>query len=166
MEICFSLGSNLGDRLQYLKRGRDALAERLNAENLEQSAVYETAPVAVAECDREKLFLNAVVIVDTDFDCRAALAIAQSIEHDLGRVRVRVNAPRTLDIDIVYADGQRIEEDGLQVPHPRWKQREFVMRPLAELRPGIVLPGEQDCVAKLLEICGSNGSVDIFAEEW
>jgi len=166
MEICFSLGSNLGDRLQYLKQGRNGLADRLHAQRVEQSAVYETVPMDVLPRDREKLFLNAVVIVDVDEDCRAALQIAHSIEQDLGRARGRVNAPRTLDVDIIYADALRMEKVDLKVPHPRWKQREFVVRPLAELRPGLVLPGEQDCVAKILENFGLNGNVVPFAEEW
>lgn len=167
MEYGFSLGSNMGDRLANLIRARNGLRTLLGADALEQSSVYETEPIGVAGCERHLAFLNAVVICRTERDPRQCLCICRSLEEQAGRVRgAQSNAPRPLDIDIIYADNLVIAEADLIIPHPRWSTRRFVLRPLSELRPELMPPGASDSISKLLDDLGENGKVELFAENW
>lgn len=132
------LGSNLGDRLGYLLRAAAALsnaAVRLQA----VSAVYETAPWGRPE---QPAFLNAVVQVATTLDAHTLLARALQVEADLGRQRSLRWGPRTIDIDLLLFGTQRIDAGpDLVVPHPRLGERAFVLVPLYDLAPELVLPG-------------------------
>ncbi len=166
-EFCFSLGSNLGDRLAYLTAGRDGLRDMLRVERIEQSSVYETAPVGVSPEYTGLAFLNAIVIADCSSEAQRCLEICMAIESRSLRDRsLGVNSPRTLDIDIICAGDLELDSADLQIPHPRWSERAFVLRPLAELRPDLVLPGQTDSVSKLLDDLGQNGRVRPLTREW
>ena len=132
-----SLGSNLGDSLQTLRQAAAALAG-LGAV-VAASPVYETDPVGFKE---QPAFLNAVVELDTTLEPLPLLDALLAIEADSGRERGIRFGPRTLDLDLIWYDGRRLENDRLTLPHPRAHEREFVLRPLADLAPGIDLRGE------------------------
>lgn len=151
METGFCLGSNMGDRLAALKRARDAMLERGGAKLAAQSPIYETEPVGVRPEYRDKPFLNAVVIIESDLPAGEWLHIAQGVERRLGRIRTDDRtAPRTVDIDILYHGSDYLESGILIVPHPRWAERRFVVQPLADVRPDLVLPESSYSVRDVL----------------
>jgi 2-amino-4-hydroxy-6-hydroxymethyldihydropteridine diphosphokinase len=129
-----ALGSNLGDRAAALRRAVAALPELAAA-----SDVYETDPVGGP--DGQGPYLNMVVQLDTDRSPRQLLETCRSLEAAAGRVRDVCWGPRTLDVDVLWIDGVTVDEPDLQVPHPRWRERPFVLAPLSELAPDIVAPG-------------------------
>ena len=132
-----SLGSNLGDSLQTLREAAAALGGLGTV--VAASPVYETDPVGLKE---QPAFLNAVVELDTTLEPMPLLDALQAIEADSGRERGIRFGPRTLDLDLIWYDGRRLESDRLTLPHPRAHEREFVVRPLADIAPGIDLGGE------------------------
>jgi 2-amino-4-hydroxy-6-hydroxymethyldihydropteridine diphosphokinase len=128
------LGSNLGDRLAFLQSAVDGLAATDGVEVVAVSAVYETDPVGPEQPD----YLNAVVAVDTTLPARELLGVGQGLEADAHRVRGERWGPRTLDVDVLVYGDARIDEPDLVVPHPRWRERDFVLAPLADLGyPGV-----------------------------
>jgi quinolinate synthase len=135
--VFLGLGSNLGDRDALLSRAR-ALAAALPGTSLTAaSGLYETAPIGGPE---QGDFLNQVVEIETTLLPRELLAAVQAIEIELGRAREVRWGPRTVDLDILWYDGFAGAEPDLQVPHPRLEERRFVLDPLAELAPSLVLP--------------------------
>lgn len=137
-----SLGSNLGDRMVYLRLAVELL------EPYAVSPVYETAPVGGP---RQDDFLNAVVLVDAD--AATAWQRAQIAEQRARRAREVRWGPRTLDVDVVWAEGQAA---GLLLPHPRAAERAFVLAPWADVQPDAVLPGRGP-VKELLSALGTSG---------
>jgi 2-amino-4-hydroxy-6-hydroxymethyldihydropteridine diphosphokinase len=124
------LGSNLGDREGYL---REAVASLTGVVGV--SPVYETDPVGGP--DGQGPYLNLVVELDTDLSARQLLGVCHRLESAADRVREQRWGPRTLDVDILWTDGEPIDEPDLQVPHPRMYERRFVMAPLADLAPDV-----------------------------
>lgn len=150
-EAILSLGSNLGDRRAALERACAALAEEPGLRILERSPIYETEPVGVPPEDAGRLFLNQVLIVSTDRSAEALSDAAHAIEARWGRTRTGARgAARALDIDLIAFGAERRNAPELTLPHPRARERRFVLQPLADLRPGLVLPGESRSVAELL----------------
>lgn len=167
-EVGFCLGSNLGDRLARLRVARDRLAATAGAALLAQSAVYETEPVGVRPEYRHLDYLNAVVILAADLDARQWLERIRAIEAELGRVRTADRyAPRTIDIDLLYRGADCFDDGDLTVPHPRWMERLFVVRPLADVRPDLRLPGAPRSVGEqLAALAGAAEKVRLFAAAW
>ena len=130
------LGSNLGDREGNL---RTALARLTELGEVRASSFRETDPVGLTDQPR---FLNAAAELSTDLPARDLLDALLTIERDLGRDRAREErwGPRTLDLDLLLYGDEVIDEPGLRVPHPRLAERRFVLEPLHELAPGLVLP--------------------------
>jgi 2-amino-4-hydroxy-6-hydroxymethyldihydropteridine diphosphokinase len=126
-----ALGSNLGDRRTYL---RDAVAALPDVVGV--SDVYETAPVGGP--DNQGPYLNIVVQLETDRSPRQLLALCREREAAAERVRVVRWGPRTLDVDVLWVDGQEVDEPDLVVPHPRMFERAFVMMPLRDLAPDLI----------------------------
>jgi 2-amino-4-hydroxy-6-hydroxymethyldihydropteridine diphosphokinase len=126
-----ALGSNLGDREEYLERARSALAALPGTRLLRASSVEETAPVGDVP---QGPYLNQMVAIETDLAPRELLERLHEIERSAGRVRGVRWGPRTLDLDIVMFDGQTVNEPDLLVPHPEIPNRGFWQRELAELR--------------------------------
>lgn len=145
-----SLGSNLGDRASHLRAARDFLAALHEGKVPPAvSPVYETDPV---DCPPgSSAFLNAVLEIETSLAPEELLGLLGGFEGRLGRSAQRErNAPRPVDIDILYVGDRRIGSPGLVVPHPRLAARRFVLQPLADIRPGLVLPGEVRTIGELL----------------
>lgn len=167
MEYAFSLGTNLGERLVNLKKARRFLAQRLDATDSEQSAVYETDPVGVKAEYRELKYLNAVIVLQCEHSPAKVLQVIHTIEADLGRIRTADRfAPRPIDIDILYAGEHMSDSESLELPHPRWAERRFVVQPLADVRPDLVLPGCNQTVAQILAGLSDPHSVTRFTASW
>lgn len=145
--VAIALGSNLGDREANLAFGLSALPGFIT--NLRQSRWHDTAPVGVSP-DQPR-YLNGVVIGETALGARELLDRLLMIEHEAGRTRPSPMAPRTLDLDLILFGDQRIDEDGLVVPHPRFRERLFVLEPLAEVAPGWIDPGTGHAISVLLQ---------------
>lgn len=132
--MVIGLGSNLGDRLANL----DAAVQQLRADRaihvLRRSPVYETEP---AGGPPQGDYLNAAVLLVTSLDGREVLARALRIERALGRVRSTEErwGPRTIDLDVLWIEGESLDEEGLSVPHPRLAERPFAVRPLLDVAP-------------------------------
>jgi len=125
-----ALGSNLGDRDQFLARARIALAALPGSRVVAESSVEETAPVSDVP---QGAYLNQMIALETELSPRELLAELQRIEKDAGRVRSVRWGPRTLDLDIVRFGDQRIDEPDLVIPHPQLPHRDWWQRELAEL---------------------------------
>jgi 2-amino-4-hydroxy-6-hydroxymethyldihydropteridine diphosphokinase len=145
------LGSNLGDREQTLRAALDELAADPAVEVVAVSTLIDTEPVGLTAQPR---FLNGVVVVETALSARDLLGLLLELERRFGRVREGVppQGPRTLDLDLLLYGDARIDEPGLRVPHPRLHERDFVLSPLAEVAPGLEVPGwgrVEDLLARL-----------------
>ena len=145
--VAVALGSNIGDREAYLAFAVGRLSPLLS--NLRQSRWYDTAPVGVSP-DQPR-FLNGVVTGDTALTARDLLNELLAIEQAAGRTRPSPMAPRTLDLDLILFGNERIRETGLVVPHPRFRERLFVLEPLAEIAPGWIDPDSGEPITALLE---------------
>jgi 2-amino-4-hydroxy-6-hydroxymethyldihydropteridine diphosphokinase len=136
------LGANLGDRESTLIAAVDALAAEEGIEVVAVSTLRDTKPVGVGEQPR---FLNGVVLLETTLSARELLDRLLEIEQRFGRIRVPgEHGPRTLDLDLLLYGDEETDEPGLRVPHPRLHERRFVLEPLGELAPGLVVPGRGD----------------------
>ena len=140
------LGSNLGDRAAYLERALSALkADDIQITRV--SPVYETAPQGFTD---QPPFLNAVAEGETSLSAQRLLGRCSLIEKALRRRRNIPNGPRTIDIDILFYADQIIHCGNLEVPHPRYRDRRFVLQPLADLEPGLRDPITQRTVEEML----------------
>jgi len=167
MEIGLSLGSNLGDRLTHLQEARNRIASIAAVRVLAQSPVYETEPVGVSRQHREKMFLNSVVILKTERSVESIFDEIGRIENEMGRKRAEDRSePRTIDIDVLFADETVARSEKLTLPHPRWNERRFVAQPLADVRPGLVLPGETRTVSEILDSLPTAPTAVLFVADW
>ena len=134
------LGSNLGDREATILRGLGLLQEEPDVVVVRVSSLRDTEPVGYVDQPR---FLNGVVELETELPARDLLTRLLAIERELGRTRGDGPplGPRTIDLDLLLYGDEVIAEAGLQIPHPRLHERRFVLEPLAELDPGLVVPG-------------------------
>jgi 2-amino-4-hydroxy-6-hydroxymethyldihydropteridine diphosphokinase len=132
MKAVVAVGSNLGDRRAAIRFAAERLS--LLVEGLATSEIVETEPEGEG-AEGQPLYLNAVFVGETSLGARELLDRLLEIESDFGRTRPAPGAPRTLDLDLVLLGDQTIDEPGLQVPHPRFRERFFVLGPLAELEP-------------------------------
>ena len=148
-----AMGSNLGDRLDYLQGGLDGLFDTPNFTFLAVSPVYETTPVGGPE---QPDYLNAVVIAQTSMPAQAVLERCLSLEDAFGRVRDERWGPRTLDLDLIIYGDEVTTGPGLTLPHPRAHERAFVLAPWHDADPQARLPGYGP-VADLLATIGTNG---------
>ena len=143
--VYLGIGSNLGDREVNLKGALDALSGQVEIEKI--SSIYETEPVGYAE---QPWFLNLVCRGETGMEPLDLLSLAKRIEAQMGRQESFRNAPRPVDIDIIFFDDRMIETEGLIVPHPRVGERGFVLIPLAQIAPELIHPGNGKSIKNLL----------------
>lgn len=128
--LILALGSNLEDRKANLRKAQELLQTKFTL--VEQSKIYQSKAI---ELEEQPAFLNQVIHfqVEEDYSPARILNICLTIEKEMGRVRLKDKGPRIIDIDIIFLDDQIIQTPGLQIPHPRWKDRSFVVKPLKEL---------------------------------
>jgi len=146
-----SLGSNIGDRTDWLNQATQALAALPGTEVTAHSSIYETEPVNVPESFKNETFLNTVVIIKTTLHVEQLSDAIHKIEDYLQRVRTLPNQPRTIDIDIITFDKLVSDDSNLTLPHPRAHLRRFVLQPLSELEPDFILPEHLKTVTELLK---------------
>jgi 2-amino-4-hydroxy-6-hydroxymethyldihydropteridine diphosphokinase len=145
--VAIALGSNLGDRDAHLDFGEARLSELLT--DIQDSSRYDTEPVGVA--GGQPRYLNAAVVGRTSLAPHQLLRELQKIESERGRERPYVNAPRTLDLDLILYADLVLWDPELTVPHPRFRQRRFVLEPLAEIAPDAIDPETRLTVRNLLD---------------
>ncbi len=146
-----ALGSNLGDREATLLGAVDALAAEPGIDVVAVSRFFDTEPVGYVDQPR---FLNGAAALETTLTARELLEVLLAVERRFGRSRdgVPAQGPRTLDLDLLLYGEAEIDEPGLSVPHPRLHERRFVLEPLADLDPGLEVPGRgrvEDILARL-----------------
>jgi 2-amino-4-hydroxy-6-hydroxymethyldihydropteridine diphosphokinase len=146
MKATVSLGSNLGERFQYLQNALDAINEVVGTQVHSVSPVFETEPVGGPDQGK---YLNAVAVIKTILSPEQLLAAMQQIEVAQDRVRSERWGPRTLDIDLLAMDSEVRTTPELELPHPRAHERAFVLLPWSLLDPDYVIPGKAS-VAELL----------------
>jgi 2-amino-4-hydroxy-6-hydroxymethyldihydropteridine diphosphokinase len=166
MRAGIALGSNLGDRLANLRRARAlVLAAPGVSGPVIDSRVYETEPVQSAA--DAGAYLNAVIEVEYEGQPITLLDGLQRIEAELGRPSKRPrNASRTIDLDILYAGNLVLSNEEVVIPHPRLHLRRFVLTPLVDIRPELVLPGQQQPIGALLANLHDPSAVELFAKDW
>lgn len=146
MRVAIALGSNLGDRRAHLEYAIDAL--ELDLSDVSVSSFLETTPIGVGP--EHGAYLNAAIVGHTQLSARMLMERLLDIEEERGRARPYPQAPRTLDLDLVLYGDAIVQEDGLSVPHPRFRERDFVLRPLAEIAPEMIDPVTRTTIADLL----------------
>ena len=132
------LGSNLADPVAQVSNALEMLNRLPQTRVLQRSSLYRSAPVGYLD---QPDFINAVARLETELAPRALLDALLALEHECGRTRDFVNAPRTLDLDVLLYDDLRHHEHGLTIPHPQMHLRAFVLRPLLEIAPDCTIPG-------------------------
>ena len=175
MRIGIALGSNLGDRMASLRAARTALVDlTTDKRSFLVSPVYETDPVG-CEPGAGK-FLNAVLEMEYDGDPTDLLDKIMRVEELLGRERDHscppspgsgvVDVSRKIDIDLLYADDLVIQNERLQLPHPRLHLRKFVLQPLVDIRPDLILANQTKPVRELLAQLQDSTKVSCLAKGW
>lgn len=139
VEAYIGLGGNIGDVIDAFRQALRTLDQHVQLEVTAVSPVYRTAPWGVED---QPWFHNACAALKTDINAQALLSECMGIEKAMARVRDKRWGPRTIDLDILVFGDQRIEIDGLTVPHPRIKERQFVLQPLSDIGPEVLIDGK------------------------
>lgn len=156
-----ALGSNVGDRLHYLKKAVDSI--KLLGHVSAISPLYDTSPYGFTE---QPNFLNAVLLLDTPLSAVDLLNGLKKIEKDIGRkIRIRWG-PREIDLDIILYDEMKISTADLTIPHPDFHNRVFVLRPLADVAPNLEIPGSQITIRESLNKCQDKTIIKLIKKEW
>jgi 2-amino-4-hydroxy-6-hydroxymethyldihydropteridine diphosphokinase len=154
-----ALGSNLGDREGYLRAAIEAIAKTEVVRRA--SSIYETDPVGYLD---QPVFLNMVIEVETAKEPLKLLRLMRKVEHDLHRERTFPNAPRNIDLDLLLYDDVVLESAELTIPHPRLHERAFVLIPLAEIAPNVIVPTRGKTVQELRDVFGEIEGVTYWGE--
>jgi 2-amino-4-hydroxy-6-hydroxymethyldihydropteridine diphosphokinase len=145
-KVYLGLGSNLGDRSAYLEKTIGEMDPEVRV--LRRSAIYETAPWGFED---QQDFLNMVIEAESELGPPALLKKIKDVEKRVGRQATFRNGPREIDIDILLYDDSQYAQGNLTIPHPRLPERAFILAPLAEIAPDLIIPGQEKSVAKLIE---------------
>lgn len=137
-KVFVALGSNLADPVAQVSQALDALAHLPQTRLLKKSSLYRSAPVGYLD---QPDFINAVAHLETELAPRVLLNALLALEQECGRTREFINAPRTLDLDVLLYDDLIHHEHGLTIPHPQMHLRAFVLQPLLEIAPECMIPG-------------------------
>jgi len=149
------LGSNIGDSRAWIRKAKDLIGEKIGPVS-RASALYQTA--AWGET-RQGDFINQVILVTSDLKPAELMEGILGIETRMGRIRTKKNAPRIIDIDILFYGKAVIREKDLEVPHPRIPLRRFVLVPMNELSPQFIHPVLKKTIHQLLRVCPDKGAV-------
>jgi len=149
--LYLGLGSNLGDRTAHLEWALERIADLPQSKLLQVSTIRETEPVGGPS---QGNYLNAVAEVETSASAEQWLQWALALEKERGRVRTEIHGPRVLDIDLLWMTDTVCNTSDLQLPHPRLRHRAFVLEPLAELAPHLIIENRtvQEWLNRLLEV--------------
>lgn len=148
-QVYLSVGSNLGDRYENLTAAKKLLSDAEGIRILRCSPFYETEPEEVEQ--EQGNFLNAVWEIETELSAADLLNRLHAVEGELGRERPFDKAPRLIDLDVIFYGDQTIDENDLQIPHPRLQFRYFVLKPLSDLAPKFRHPNFDGNVSQLLK---------------
>src|SRR6187551_2170241 len=154
MRVAVAFGSNLGNRRQAILDAASSVGQFLSSFTL--SSIIETSPVGIG-LENDPPYLNAVGMGESDRPVREIFEALKRIEQDAGRTRPYRGAPRTLDLDLILAGNEVVEERDLQVPHPRFRERLFVLDPLCEIAPDLVDPVTHLTVRELRDLVREKG---------
>jgi 2-amino-4-hydroxy-6-hydroxymethyldihydropteridine diphosphokinase len=160
--VFIALGSNLGDRFQYLKNAILDLKASPEIQLVDISSVYETDPVGYED---QSAFLNMVVKIRTSLSPSSLLKFLQEIEKKHGRKRDIRWGPRTLDLDILLYNQENIEAEHLKIPHPRMTERAFVMIPLVEVDRHVSIPNQAHSVLTIIDSLQDKEGVRIWKQK-
>ena len=149
-----ALGTNLGDRLENLRRARQALSPE--ATIVAESPIYETPPWGYLD---QPVFLNQVVEAQSELSPQELMTHLKRLERTLGRISGTPNGPRMIDLDLLFYDDLRLETPTLTIPHPRMVGRGFVLVPMADLAPDLRHPVFGTTIAEMLQACDLQGIV-------
>ena len=133
-----ALGANLGDPVAQLREAAQRLRDTAGLHSVQLSPIYFSAPVGVVDQPR---FANAAVQLETSLSAHELLAVCHSVERAMGRVRTVRWGPRTIDLDLIFFGTLHLSDDVLTLPHPRWSERAFVVQPIYDLAPDLVIDG-------------------------
>ncbi len=158
-EAYLLLGSNVGDRIGYLRKSVDSLSAFSQHRDIGLSSIYETEPVGYTD---QPKFLNVAAVVPTSIEARELLIGLKNIESRVGRVPRKRWREREIDIDIIFYGGSEIESDDLVIPHPMAHKRRFVLKPLCEIAPEFMHPLLHKTVRQLLDECEDRSGVMRF----
>ena len=154
--VFLGLGSNVGDRLQFLQKAVDELGKTGGVMITKVSRVYETEPVGFVH---QNDFLNLAVEAEVDLKPEALLLTVKEVEKKVGRTLSERWGPREVDIDILFYGDHSVQEGDLRIPHPELPKRRFVLVPLQELDRQLLHPLERKTVEQLLLHCPNKSSV-------
>lgn len=138
MEYVLSMGTNIGDRKQNIEKAIESINSIPYTDVIKCSKIYETEPVGYA---RQDDFYNVVLLVNSEFEPHEMLGLCLGIEAGFGRKRGIKNGPRILDIDVIFAENEKIDTKNLEIPHPRYNERRFVLEPMLDIFPSGVAFG-------------------------
>ena len=148
--VYVAVGSNLGDREKNFSRAKELVEKIKRTKFLRASAIYETDPVGGPPQGK---YLNAVWEMETDLAPKKFLRNLLEVERQMGRVRSQRNAPRGIDLDLLFHEDKIIKSNQLTIPHPRLHERIFVLQPLAELAPDFMHPVLKKTIRELYLLC-------------
>lgn len=138
MEYVLSMGTNIGDRKQNIEKAIESINSIPYTDVIKCSKIYETEPVGYA---RQDDFYNIVLLVSSEFEPHEMLGLCLGIEAGFGRKRGIKNGPRILDIDVIFAENEKIDTKNLEIPHQRYNERRFVLEPMLDIFPNGVAFG-------------------------
>lgn len=160
MNIVYLLiGGNLGDRLKNMAVAKNILEQKIGLIK-KSSSLYETAPWGFKN---QPDFLNQVLIIKSNLSADEIMHTILSIEKTMGRLRTNKNAPRIIDIDILFFNKEIINKPNLIIPHPQITNRKFVLIPLNELSPGFIHPSQNKNIKSLLSTCSDPLQVKLIS---
>ena len=160
--VYISLGSNLGNRVENIRRAKELVSREKQVKIKKESSIYETEPVGGP---LQGYFLNQVIEIETNFTPMDLLRSLLEIERKLGRKRGINRGPRLIDLDILLFDDLILKEFDLEIPHPRLALRKFVLAPMAEINPEFYHPIFKKKLNDLLKDSGDNKKVRVYTDE-
>lgn len=159
MSVFLGLGSNVGDKENNLAQAIDKIDTIERSSIIRVSSIYESEPWGRKD---QEPFLNQVTEIKTNLEPETFFTVCQKIEKSLGREPSLRWGPRIIDIDLLLYHHRIIDDEGLQVPHPRLTQRRFVLVPLVEIAPHVTIPGFGVNALEILQACEDSGKVIIY----
>lgn len=160
-EAVIALGSNVGDRLIYLKNALSSI--HLRGTILKISPLYETSPYGFID---QPHFLNAVLVMETCLSAERLLSDLKIIENEVGRKQRIRWGPREIDLDIIFYDQLQLDSENLTIPHPDFHNRRFVLQPLADIAPDWQIPGSTQTIQQILNICPDKTIIKLIKKDW